>query len=97
MLKECLPHMRKANKGQLIIVTSLGGFQGFPFSDAYSASKFALEGNLQMFRQCPVRPCRAQLGNSHLDAFLCSASAYILICNPPGDEHANAIHLMPFA
>ena len=44
MLQEALPHMRAARKGQVIIVTSLVGFQGFPFTDAYTASKFALEG-----------------------------------------------------
>ena len=44
MLKESLPHMRSAGKGQVIIVTSLVGFTAFPFTDAYSASKFALEG-----------------------------------------------------
>ena len=44
MLKETLPHMRAAGKGQVIIVTSLVGFSGFPFTDAYTASKFALEG-----------------------------------------------------
>lgn len=44
MLKESLPHMRAAGKGQVIITTSLVGFSAFPFTDAYSASKFALEG-----------------------------------------------------
>ena len=44
MLKEALPHMRAARKGQVIVVTSLVGFKGFPFTDAYTASKFALEG-----------------------------------------------------
>lgn len=44
MLKESLPHMRAAGKGQVIITTSLVGFTAFPFTDAYSASKFALEG-----------------------------------------------------
>ena len=36
--------MRAARKGQVLVVTSLLGFQGFPFTDAYTASKFALEG-----------------------------------------------------
>ena len=44
MLKETLPHMRAARKGQVIVVTSLVGFKGFAFTDAYTASKFALEG-----------------------------------------------------
>ena len=44
MLKEALPHMRAARKGQVIVVTSLVGFKGFAFTDAYTASKFALEG-----------------------------------------------------
>ena len=36
MLKETLPHMRAARKGQVIVVTSLVGFKGFAFTDAYT-------------------------------------------------------------
>ena len=54
MLKESLPHMRAAGKGQVIITTSLVGFTAFPFTDAYSASKFALEGRHPFMAHCLV-------------------------------------------
>ena len=56
MLKETLPHMRAARKGQVLVVTSLVGFKGFAFTDAYTASKFALEGMCGLQEaphQCP--------------------------------------------
>jgi len=56
MLKEALPHMRAAGKGQVIIVTSLVGFSAFPFTDAYSASKFALEGMICMLTLAELCP-----------------------------------------
>lgn len=39
-----LPRMREAGSGHLIAITSLGGVMGQPFTDAYSASKHAVEG-----------------------------------------------------
>lgn len=42
MIQAVLPHMRAAHSGHIINITSLVGFQGMPFSDAYSASKFAV-------------------------------------------------------
>ncbi len=39
-----LPHMRKAGRGRIVIVSSIGGRIGSPASSAYCASKFALEG-----------------------------------------------------
>jgi NAD(P)-dependent dehydrogenase (short-subunit alcohol dehydrogenase family) len=42
--KAVLPAMREAGDGRLIAVTSLGGVVGQPFTDAYCAAKFAVEG-----------------------------------------------------
>lgn len=42
--KAVLPYMRKANKGHIINVTSVGGLVGQPFNEIYCASKFAVEG-----------------------------------------------------
>ena len=39
-----LPYMRKANKGQIINLSSIGGVMGLPYQGFYSASKFAIEG-----------------------------------------------------
>ena len=39
-----LPHMRRAGRGRIVIVTSVGGRIGSMASSAYCASKFALEG-----------------------------------------------------
>jgi NAD(P)-dependent dehydrogenase (short-subunit alcohol dehydrogenase family) len=39
-----LPHMRRAGRGRIVIVTSIGGRIGAPAASAYCASKFALEG-----------------------------------------------------
>ncbi|BDA41813.1 Estradiol 17-beta-dehydrogenase 1 [Coccomyxa sp. Obi] len=44
MIQAVLPHMRAAKRGHIINVTSLVGVTAFPFTDAYSASKFAVEG-----------------------------------------------------
>ena len=59
MLKESLPHMRAAGKGQVIITTSLLGFSAFPFTDAYAASKFALEGGQFITDPCLGPECRS--------------------------------------
>jgi len=39
-----LPRMREAGSGRLLAISSLGGVMGQPFTDAYSASKHAVEG-----------------------------------------------------
>ncbi|XP_071480692.1 retinol dehydrogenase 8-like [Diadema antillarum] len=39
-----LPHMKQKKAGKIISFSSIAGKQGFPYSDFYSASKFALEG-----------------------------------------------------
>lgn len=41
---EVLPHMRKAGKGKIINISSIGGIIAVPFQGFYSASKFAVEG-----------------------------------------------------
>lgn len=39
-----LPGMRERGTGRVVTVTSVGGAVGQPFSDAYCAAKFAVEG-----------------------------------------------------
>ena len=39
-----LPHFRTRKSGTLVFISSSSGWQGDPFSSAYSGSKFALEG-----------------------------------------------------
>jgi NAD(P)-dependent dehydrogenase (short-subunit alcohol dehydrogenase family) len=50
MVKAVLPAMRRAGRGRLIIVGSIGGLIGLPFIGHYSASKFALDGMVQALR-----------------------------------------------
>ncbi len=42
-----LPGMRTRRRGRILTVTSLNGVVGMPFSDAYNASKFAVEGLME--------------------------------------------------
>ena len=42
-----LPAMRRAGRGHIVTVTSIGGVLGQPFNDAYCASKFAVEGFME--------------------------------------------------
>ncbi len=44
MCKMVLPFMRKARKGKIINISSIGGVMGIPYQGFYSASKFAVEG-----------------------------------------------------
>lgn len=44
MCKAVLPFMRKARKGKIINISSIGGVMGIPYQGFYSASKFAVEG-----------------------------------------------------
>jgi NAD(P)-dependent dehydrogenase (short-subunit alcohol dehydrogenase family) len=46
--KAVLPAMRTARTGRVISVTSLNGVVALPFSDAYNAAKFAVEGLMEM-------------------------------------------------
>ena len=45
--KAVLPSMRAARAGRIITVTSLNGVVALPFSDAYNAAKFAVEGLME--------------------------------------------------
>lgn len=47
MTKAVIPAMRRAGRGRILTVTSLNGVVGMPFSDAYNASKFAVEGLME--------------------------------------------------
>lgn len=42
-----LPGMRAAGQGRIITVTSMNGVVAMPFSDAYNAAKFAVEGLME--------------------------------------------------
>ena len=42
--KAVLPHMRAAQSGRVINVTSVGGLVGQPFNELYCGAKFAVEG-----------------------------------------------------
>jgi NAD(P)-dependent dehydrogenase (short-subunit alcohol dehydrogenase family) len=46
VIRAVLPHLR-ASRGRLITTTSLNGTIGAPYNDAYTASKFALEGVME--------------------------------------------------
>jgi short-subunit dehydrogenase len=45
--KAVLPPMRAARAGRIITVTSMNGVVALPFSDAYNAAKFAVEGLME--------------------------------------------------
>ena len=45
----CLPEIKK-NKGSIIGISSIAGFRGLPARTGYSASKFALNGFLEVLR-----------------------------------------------
>lgn len=47
LTKAVVPHMRKAAKGRIVSVTSVGGMVGQPLNDAYCAAKFAVEGMME--------------------------------------------------
>lgn len=50
MVQAVLPAMRRAGRGRIIVVGSIGGLIGLPFIGHYSASKFALDGMVQALR-----------------------------------------------
>lgn len=50
-----LPGMRERGRGRIVTVTSVGGLIGQPFSDAYCASKFAVEGLMQSLAPVAAR------------------------------------------
>ncbi len=43
-VKAVLPHMRTAESGHVVNITSVGGLVGQPFNEIYCAAKFAVEG-----------------------------------------------------
>ena len=45
-----LPSMREQRKGKIVNVSSLGGLAALPYTSAYAASKFALEGYSESLR-----------------------------------------------
>lgn len=47
--KYCLPEIKK-NKGSIVGMSSIAGFRGLPGRTGYSASKFALNGFLEVLR-----------------------------------------------
>jgi dehydrogenase/reductase SDR family member 7B len=47
--KACLPEIKK-NKGSIVGISSIAGFRGLPGRTGYSASKFALNGFLEVLR-----------------------------------------------
>lgn len=49
-VKACLPAMRQARSGRILVVGSMAGRTGMPFQAFYSASKYALEGFVESLR-----------------------------------------------
>jgi len=47
--KACLPHILKT-KGSILGISSIAGYRGLPGKTAYSTSKFALQGFLEVLR-----------------------------------------------
>lgn len=50
MIQGVLPKMRNQKYGRIVNISSVAGRIGFPFSSAYSSSKFALEGLIESIR-----------------------------------------------
>lgn len=50
LTREVLPHMRAANSGKIINISSVSGRFGFPGYGSYAASKFAIEGFSESLR-----------------------------------------------
>ncbi len=44
VVQRALPLMRRAGRGRIVLMSSIGGIVGIPFQSFYSASKFAMEG-----------------------------------------------------
>jgi NAD(P)-dependent dehydrogenase (short-subunit alcohol dehydrogenase family) len=60
--KAVLPAMRAARTGRVITVTSLNGVVDLPFSDAYNAAKFAVEGLMESLATVMPRVRGVHLG-----------------------------------
>jgi NAD(P)-dependent dehydrogenase (short-subunit alcohol dehydrogenase family) len=50
IIRAFLPVMRRQRHGKIIVVGSIGGLIGLPFTPYYSASKFALDGLVEALR-----------------------------------------------
>ncbi|MDN6280205.1 MAG: SDR family oxidoreductase [Psychroflexus sp.] len=50
LINRVLPHMRQADKGLIINITSIAGYMGLPFRGHYSASKGALQTVTEAYR-----------------------------------------------
>lgn len=47
MTRAVIPGMRQRGSGRVLTITSTNGIVGMPFSDAYNAAKFAVEGLME--------------------------------------------------
>ena len=67
MCQAVLPFMRKAHKGKIINLSSIGGIMGLPYQGFYSASKFAIEGFTEALsaevRRFGIRVCMVEPGD----------------------------------
>ena len=67
MCQAVLPHMRRARKGKIINLSSIGGVMGLPYQGFYSASKFAIEGFSEALaaevRRFGIRVCMVEPGD----------------------------------
>ena len=50
MIKAATPHFLRQKSGHIVNISSLGGLISLPFTSAYNASKFALEGYTESLR-----------------------------------------------
>jgi NAD(P)-dependent dehydrogenase (short-subunit alcohol dehydrogenase family) len=55
VIRSALPVMRAQRSGRIIVIGSIGGLIGLPFSAHYSAAKFALDGMVEALRT-EIRP-----------------------------------------
>ena len=73
MCKAVLPYMRKARRGKIINISSIGGVMGIPYQGFYSASKFAVEGYSEALalevHPFHIKVCLVQPGD-YADSFL---------------------------
>jgi meso-butanediol dehydrogenase/(S,S)-butanediol dehydrogenase/diacetyl reductase len=49
MLQAAAPHLRRSGRGRVVAIASDAGKRGFPYSQAYCASKFGLIGLIESF------------------------------------------------
>ena len=67
MCQAVLPHMRKARRGKIVNLSSIGGVMGLPYQGFYSASKFAIEGFSEALaaevRRFGIRVCMVEPGD----------------------------------